>query len=183
VAHLAQVNAARLRYPLDDPRLAGFLAVVDRIDRLAEVTPGFVWRLPDAHRGRHGPADTAAEHLAVVNVSVWEDYGALHRFVYRGPHGQLVRRQREWLEPMSGPTTALWWIREGERPSADAALARLSHLRTHGPTARAFGVRRRFGPDGRPVARDAPGARASFAASRAARASLAPHVRRPGTPT
>jgi hypothetical protein len=151
VAHLAQVNAARLRYPLDDPRLAGFLAVVDRIDRLAEVTPGFVWRLPDAHRGLHRPAEPAEEQLAVVNVSVWEAYEALHRFVYRGPHGQLVRRQREWLEPTTGPTTALWWVREGERPTADAALARLSHMRIHGPTPRAFSVRRRFDPNGVPV--------------------------------
>ena len=66
---------------------------------------------------------------------------------------QLVRRQREWLLPTSGPTTALWWIRDGERPTPGKALARLRHLRTHGPTPRAFSVGRRFAPNGRPVVR------------------------------
>jgi len=156
VAHLAQVNAASLRHPVDDPRLAGFRAVVERVNRLADVTPGFVWRDPEAHRGLDRPAAASGELLTVVNLSVWEDYEALHRFVYHGPHGQLVRRQREWLLPTRGPTTALWWVREGERPCADAALARLAHLRTHGPTSRAFSVKRRFDPDGRPVGRGGP---------------------------
>ncbi|MDD7965698.1 DUF3291 domain-containing protein [Actinomycetospora lemnae] len=147
---LAQVNVARLRHPVDDPRLAGFLAVVDRVNRLADVTPGFVWRDPEAHRGLHRPPD-GAEPLTVVNLSVWEDDEALHRFVYRGPHGQLVRRQREWLLPSSGPPTALWWVRDGERPTPDAALARLAHLRRHGPTPRAFSMKRRFDPAGAPV--------------------------------
>lgn len=156
---LAQVNAARLRYPVDDPRLAGFRAVVDRVNRLADITPGLVWRDPDAHLALDHPAE-AGELLTVVNLSVWEDYASLHRFVYRGPHGQLVRRQREWLLPTSGPTTALWWVRDGERPTPDAALARLARLTTHGPTPRAFSVKRRFDPDGRPVARGEPAARA-----------------------
>jgi hypothetical protein len=147
---LAQVNAAQLRYPVDDPRLAGFRAVVARIDRLAEITPGFVWHDPEAHRVLERPS-ADGELLTVVNLSVWEDYDSLHRFVYRGPHGQLVRRQREWLLPTSGPTTGLWWVPDGERPTPEAALARLRHLRTHGPTPRAFSVRRRFDPDGRPV--------------------------------
>jgi hypothetical protein len=148
--NLAQVNAARLRYPSDDPRLAGFRVVVDRVNRLADISPGFVWRDPDAHSALER---RTGELLTVVNLSVWEDYDSLHRFVYRGPHGQLVRRQREWLLPTSGPTTALWWVREGEHPAAEAALARLAHLRAHGPTPRAFSVRRRFDPDGRPVER------------------------------
>ena len=156
MAQLAQVNAARLRFPVDDPRMVGFRVVIERVNRLADVTPGFVWRDPQAHRGLDRPADTSdsvepVELLTVVNLSVWEDYEALHRFVYHGPHGQLVRRQREWLLPTSGPTTALWWVRDGERPSADTALPRLAHLRAHGPTPRAFSVRRRFGPDGSPV--------------------------------
>jgi hypothetical protein len=156
---LAQVNAARLRYPVDDPRLAGFRAVVERIGRLADATPGFVWRDPEAHRGLDQPAGSG-ELLTVVNLSVWEDYASLHAFVYRGPHGQLVRRQREWLLPTSGPTTALWWVRDDERPTRDAALARLAHLKAHGPTPRAFSTKRRFDPDGRPVARGTPAARA-----------------------
>lgn len=149
MAQLAQVNAAVLRYPLDDPRLAGFRAVVDRVNRLADTAPGFVWRHPDSHRERHRPPDGGAT-VTVVNLSVWTHYAPLHHFVYRSAHGRLVRRRSEWFEPSPGPTTALWWVADDDRPTPDEALARLTHLRRHGPTPRAFTVRRRFGPDGRP---------------------------------
>jgi len=155
VAHLAQVNAATLRFPVDDPRLAGFVAAVDRINRLAHATPGFVWRYPDAHRDLHQPGGDEGTGVTIVNLSVWESYEALHTFVYRSAHGQLVRRRSQWFVPSAGPTTALWWTREGERPSSSAALARLAHLHRYGPTPQAFTVRCRFDPAGRPDRRGA----------------------------
>ena len=45
--HLAQINLARLIAPLDDPRIADFVAQLDTINALAEQSPGFVWRLQD----------------------------------------------------------------------------------------------------------------------------------------
>ena len=153
MAHLAQVNAATLRYPVDDPRLAGFTAVVDRIHRLAETAPGFVWRHPDAHRHRYPDAELSnagGAPLTVVNLSVWESYEALHAFTYRSVHGQLVRRRAEWFLPPGGATTALWWVPDHATPDPVVALARLRHLRRHGPGPRAFSVRRRFDPEGRP---------------------------------
>lgn len=160
VAHLAQVNAAVLRWPVDDPRLADFVAAVDHIHRLAEVAPGFVWRHPDAHRElldaqgvAEGAGAGAGAGVTVVNLSIWSDYEALHEFVYRHEHGLLVRRRGRWFRPTAGPTTALWWVQEHERPDPPAALARLRYLRRVGPTPRAFTVRRRFTPDGRPEPR------------------------------
>lgn len=160
VAYLAQINAATLRFPVDDPRLAAFVAAVERINRLAEAAPGFVWRYPDAHLGLHRP-DQDGEELTVVNLSQWESYETLHAFVYRSAHGHLVRRRAEWFLPSPGPTTVLWWTAEAERPTPTAGLARLSYLRTYGPTPRAFTVRHRFDPDGRPERR---GARSGAAA-------------------
>ena len=43
--HLAQVNVATLRAPLDGPELAGFVAQLEPINALADHSPGFVWRL------------------------------------------------------------------------------------------------------------------------------------------
>ena len=43
--HLAQINVARARAPLDDPLMASFIARLDDINALAERGPGFVWRL------------------------------------------------------------------------------------------------------------------------------------------
>ncbi len=46
--HLAQVNIARTRAPLDHPLMTDFVAQLDRINALADATPGFVWRLQTA---------------------------------------------------------------------------------------------------------------------------------------
>jgi hypothetical protein len=164
--HLAQINAATLRFPLDDPRLSGFAAAVDRINRLAEAAPGFLWHHPDAHHGLHRPDGDEGAGVTIVNLSTWESYETLHVFVYRSAHGRLVRRRAQWFMSSSGPTTALWWARNGERPSPSAALARLTYLRRHGPSPQAFTVRYRFDPDGRPDRRSGwPGAAARSARS------------------
>ena len=39
--HVAQYNIARLIAPLDDPRIAGFVAALDPINRLGDASPGF----------------------------------------------------------------------------------------------------------------------------------------------
>ena len=57
------------------------------------------------------------------------------------------------FEPVAQPSTVLWWVEVGERPTVDAALRRLRYLRAYGPSPRAFTLRRRFGPDGRPEGR------------------------------
>ena len=42
---LAQLNIASLKAPLDSPELKDFVDNLDRINALAEASPGFVWRL------------------------------------------------------------------------------------------------------------------------------------------
>ena len=42
---LAQLNIALPLEPLDSDRLAGFVAALEPVNALAEVSPGFVWRL------------------------------------------------------------------------------------------------------------------------------------------
>lgn len=82
---------------------------------------------------------------------MWESYEHLHAFVYRTGHSAFVRRRLEWFERMDAPITALWWVLAGDIPTIDEALARLEHLRTHGPTPLAFSLRRRFDADGAPI--------------------------------
>ena len=43
--HLAQINIGRLIAPLDDPRIAEFIAQLAPVNALADAAPGFVWRL------------------------------------------------------------------------------------------------------------------------------------------
>jgi hypothetical protein len=144
---LAQVNVARLRAPLEDPVMRGFVDALATVDRLAEASPGFVWR----HAVHEVLSDDVG--LFVVNVSIWADYASLHEFVYRSAHGGFVRRRSTWFRPTELPSAALWWIAGEARPSVADAVRRLHHLRRYGPTPQAFSLRRRFGPDGRPERR------------------------------
>ena len=149
--HLAQANVARQRAPLSSPLMGEFALALEPVYRLAEGSPGFVWRLVSGER--HG-ATVVEDGLALtVNLSVWESYAALHAFVYRSPHGAYVRRRANWFEPVAQPSTVLWWVEAGERPRVEAALRRLRYLRAHGPSPDAFTLLFRFGPDGRPERR------------------------------
>jgi hypothetical protein len=144
---LAQVNLARLRFPLDSPRMREFVAAVDRINRLAEQSAGFVWRY---RTGEAHPsvAEETGDPLMVINLSVWRSYEHLHAYVYRSAHGHYVRRRSEWFEKIPTPATALWWVPAGHQPTPAEALTRLRYLRTYGPTPKAFTVRCRFTPSG-----------------------------------
>ena len=148
---LAQVNLAVMRAPLADPSMAAFVAAFDPVARLAEESPGFVWRL----RSRSGHTVVTDENGTdqVVNLSVWRDYENLHEFLYHSVHGRLLVHRQKWFRITPQPSTALWWVPAGERPNIDQALARLRHLRTYGPSPRAFSLLRRFTQDGRRIQR------------------------------
>ena len=44
-AHLAQVNSARMKTPLEDPARAGVVGGLDEVNALGEGRPGVGWRL------------------------------------------------------------------------------------------------------------------------------------------
>ncbi len=142
---LAQVNIARMKMPLDDAAMAGFVARIAEINALADASPGFVWRLAtgegDALYLR--PYD---DDRILFNLSVWRSVEALHDFVYRSAHVQLFRQRFDWFHRFESAYVALWWVPEGHAPSVDEAKARLAHLQAHGPTAHAFTFKAPFPP-------------------------------------
>ena len=105
---LAQVNIARQRGDLDAPAMGGFLAALEPVNRIADHSGGFVWRMRS--EASHG-ATTVRDggYSMIVNVSVWESYEQLHAFVYRSPHSVYLRRRSRWFHPTPQPSTALWW--------------------------------------------------------------------------
>lgn len=140
---LAQLNIGRILAPLDTPQLADFVARLEEINALADAAPGFVWRFQTEEGDATGlrPFD---DDRMLVNFSVWESVEALHTFVYRTLHAEVMRNRRQWFERMDQPFTVLWWVRAGHRPSVQEAIERLEHLRNHGPGAHAFTFQRRF---------------------------------------
>jgi Domain of unknown function (DUF3291) len=150
---LAQVNVARLRYPVDAPELSDFTAALARINALAERSPGFVWRHPTDF-GHLSGAELLDDPAIVINLSVWRTYEHLHDFTYRSAHAGFVRRRSQWFTQVPQPATALWWLPAGTRPTPGQAVARLRLLQRYGPGPQAFTPRRRFTPHGLRVARD-----------------------------
>ncbi|MFE9773647.1 DUF3291 domain-containing protein [Streptomyces sp. NPDC005931] len=136
-AHLAQLNVAMLRHPLDDPRTASFVEMLDPVNAAADAAPGFVWRLVE-----EGAADATGLRPAgedvIVNLTVWESQEALWDFTYRSGHLEVMRRRREWFERHAEAHMVLWWVPAGHHPTVAEALERLADLRAHGPSPRAF---------------------------------------------
>ncbi len=136
-AHLAQVNVATLRAPMDDAATAEFAAGLDPVNSLAEASPGFVWRLQD-ESGNATAIPAFDDPLRIVNLTVWESVRALSEFAYRGMHRDFFRRRAEWFTPES--RTALWWIPAGTVPTVVESIHRLAFIERHGSSPYAFEI-------------------------------------------
>ncbi len=146
--HLAQVNVARMRAPLDDPLMAEFVARLDDINAVADASPGFVWRLQSAE-GNATSVRAYDDPRLLINMSMWESLDALSAYVYANAHRGVMRRRREWFARFDGPYMALWWVPAGHIPTVDEAKERLEHLRAYGPSPTAFTFKAPFPtPDG-----------------------------------
>ena len=148
--HLAEVNVGRLRAPIDHPMIKDFADNLDRINALAESSPGFVWRL----KGDGNNATDLAindDPLFIPNLSVWEDIPSLGAYVYRSGHVEIMRRRKEWFEHMD-TYMALWWVPVGHEPTVAEALEKLALIAAHGSTPAAFTFKTPFPPpNGEPV--------------------------------
>jgi hypothetical protein len=143
---LAQMNVATMKEPLESPSMADFVANLDRINALADASPGFVWRLQTDQGDATAMRPMGEQTL--VNISVWKDAESLRQYVYESAHVEIMRRRKEWFDRMREAYVVLWWVPTGHRPTASEAVARLEHLRLHGPTAQAFTLRETFLPPG-----------------------------------
>ncbi|MGI5272021.1 DUF3291 domain-containing protein [Nonomuraea sp. CA-218870] len=139
--HLAQLNIAHLRAPVDSAELAEFVALLEPINALADRSPGFVWRLKESETDPTATLTHAYGDHLLVNFSVWEDLDALWNYVYRSGHLEVLRRRREWFRRLAEPSTVMWWVPDGVIPTLAEAMARLERLKAEGPGPEAFTFR------------------------------------------
>jgi hypothetical protein len=147
--HLAQINVGRLIALPGDMRVQPFFEALDRINALADASPGFVWRLQD-ESGNATNLRPTADPLFAVNMSLWRNADALFAFVYRSADTPEMARRKEYFERFDGAYQALWWVPAGHIPSVDEGLARLWRLDRYGPTEQAFTFKSRFPAPGLP---------------------------------
>src|SRR5688572_16293263 len=141
---LAELNVAALKAPLDSPELKDFVDNLDRINALAEASPGFVWRLKGD--GNDATSLRPLGENIIVNMSVWRDVDSLKDYVYRTAHVHIMKRRREWFQRMAEMHMVLWWVPAGHEPSVAEAAARLTQLREQGASPAAFTFAKAFAP-------------------------------------
>src|SRR2546427_4431526 len=86
-----------------------------------------------ASRRRTGTPRPFDDERMLVNFSVWESAEALHTFVYRTQHAEVMRYRREGVERVGQPFTVLWWVRAGPPPPVHEAIQRPGPLRRPRP--------------------------------------------------
>ena len=150
--HLAQLNIGIGRYPMDDPRMAGFTDNIEAVNAVADRTPGFVWRLVD-DSDKDGALELRLPGAAdtLVNMSVWTDLDSLYGYVYKTVHAKIMRDRKQWFEAMKSQYLVLWYVPEGHIPSLEEARDRLELLKANGPSPEAFTFSVPFNEAGQPI--------------------------------
>ena len=137
--HIAELNVAYRKYELNDPRFAGFVNNLERINALAERSPGFVWRLKDDTVGNATELQVGDDPTLIPNLSVWESVEDLERFTFGTVHAQIYKLRENWFKPMHERHFVMWHVLVGHQPTLEEAMAKLAQINADGPSDEVFG--------------------------------------------
>jgi hypothetical protein len=125
--------------------MAGFMGRLDELNKLADESPGFVWRL-QTESGNATALRPYEDARILVNMSVWDTLEDLRSYVYKSAHTPVLALRKQWFETMTTPFLTLWWVPAGHRPSLAEAKERLEELTARGPGPGAFTFKQTFPP-------------------------------------
>lgn len=139
--HLAELNLGVLKHDWDDPRVQGFVDGIDLVNRVAELSDGFIWRVSDeemdaAQRDPDGPFGNPR---TASTMSVWRDQKSLEHFVWNTVHKRFYDRRAEWYDAVDSLRFVLWHVEEGTRPTLQEGMQRFRYLQANGDSDYAFG--------------------------------------------
>lgn len=143
--YLAQINIALMKAPIANPIMAEFAAALDKVNAIADQSPGFIWRLQT-------PSGNATDIRAypnprmLVNLSVWQSVEQLKAYVYKSLHGDFFVRRRQWFEKLQGEHFGMWWIPAGYTPSVEEGKAKLEYLALHDDSPECFTFAKPYPP-------------------------------------
>ncbi|MFD2168329.1 DUF3291 domain-containing protein [Thalassotalea euphylliae] len=140
---LAQLNIATALAPLESEQLKEFVDNLDRINGIAEQSPGFIWRLKD-DSGNATNISYFDNPNTIINMSLWESIGALKHFMFMTDHLAIMKQKAKWFEKPNKATYVLWWVDKGHIPTIDEALTRLALLQESGDTPQAFSFKKPY---------------------------------------
>ena len=135
---LAEFNVGYATYPLDDPRMSGFMDNLDTINALAERSPGFVWRIK-SDSGNATNISVPGDVKIISNMSDWENVASLCNYVFNTVHARFYERKEVWFQAMTSNHFVMWTVRDNHTPDLAEAMDRSEYLQKHGSTDHAFG--------------------------------------------
>jgi len=108
--HLAQVNVALAREPLDAPLLAEFMAALAPVNARADQAPGFAWRMQDETGDATSVRGFGGSERLIINMMASPDQArrlalALPEAAERDPHGRPPFASRARSSPRCGTKT------------------------------------------------------------------------------
>ena len=145
--HIAQFNIAEAKGKMDNPIMTDFIANTDRINALADESPGFVWRLVGEDDDDSYSIKAFDSEYMLVNMSVWKDRESLFTFVYKSAHLEIFRRKKEWFKKMPKMHMVLWYVEDGHIPTVEEGKERLNYLKKHGESKYAFSFKSKYSPE------------------------------------
>lgn len=139
---LAQVNIAKRLSSMDDPIMADFVNNLDKINKIADLHEGFIWRLKneDVELG----AKIFQDDSLIINMSVWKGLKYLYDFTYNSTHKEIFKRKKDWFSKMKMIHMAFWYVTEGYEPTFYDAKNRIDYLNKYGETPYAFTFKSKF---------------------------------------
>lgn len=150
--HLAQANISRFNAPFDDPSMKEFVDFLEPVNRFAEESKGFVWRLKDKEgRSASYIESPFNDEMMAINISVWQDLESFKAFVYGTVHSYFLRNKKKWFD-LKGPSQfVMWWMPNTKVPTLQMAKEKLSQIEREGDSPTAFSMKNLFDPQGRPL--------------------------------
>ena len=140
---VAEFNWGRLVAAWDNPKVAEFANNTDRVNRLAERAPGFVWRMgaDEMFAAQQDPKGLfKGSSRAASTLSVWASLDHLLSFVHKTVHQRFLAKGHLWFEPETRPKLVIWPVAADHRPTMIEAQEKLSALETNGDSDAAFGM-------------------------------------------
>lgn len=141
---LAQINIGRIQgINIDDPVMKEFVDNLETVNKLAESSQGFIWRLKDDANNATN-INPYNDQRVIINLSVWATIEDLENFVYRTSHSAFLKRRKEWFQPFGKVYAAMWWVPAGQFPTVREAIEKLEYLEENGPSDIVFDYKHKF---------------------------------------
>jgi hypothetical protein len=100
--YLAELNIGMAVDDLDTPTMAGLMNALDKVNRIADRSSGFVWWLQD-EAGNATGAKHSDNPREIVNLSAWQTSADLEHYVWNTVHRQFMKRRTHWFAPLDRP--------------------------------------------------------------------------------